>query len=174
MSSKNKPSSSSSSSRTPTKRILTELAAFNTSPPPTIPSLTSSPTSLLSLRAILVSPPSQNLPAYTHGRWLLSIAIPPTYPIAPPVITFVTKICHPNIKFETGEICLDVLGERWTPVLGVVGALEAVGRLLGEPGVDSPLNVDVAALVRGGDWVGSRGLAGFWTGEERFEGGIEE
>jgi len=78
------------------------------------------------------------------------------------------------VKWETGEICLDVLGERWTPVLGVVGALESIGRLLGEPGVDSPLNVDVAALIRGGDWIGARGLVGFWSEEERFDGELEE
>ena len=59
-------------------------------------------------------------------------------------------------------------------MLGVVGALESIGRLIGEPGVDSPLNVDVAALIRQGDWVGARGLVGFWCGEERFEGSLEE
>lgn len=70
-------------------------------------------------------------------------------------------------------MCLDVLKENWTPVLGIVGALECVGRLLGEPGVDSPLNVDVAALYRQGDVLGARGLVGFYTGEERWEGGLE-
>jgi peroxin-4 len=76
--------------------------------------------------------------------------------------------------WKTGEVCLDVLGERWTPILGIVGALEAVVRLLGEPGTDSPLNVDVAALVRGGDWLGARALVGFYCNEERYEGGLEE
>ena len=85
-----------------------------------------------------------------------------------------TKICHPNVKFETGEICLDVLKENWTPVLGVVGALESVGRLLQEPGVDSPLNVEVANLLRGGDRVGAEGLVRFWCGEERFVGVLED
>jgi peroxin-4 len=58
-------------------------------------------------------------------------------------------------------------------VLGIVGALEAIGRLLGEPGLDSPLNVSVAALGREGDAVGVRGLVGFYCGEERFEGELE-
>ena len=95
------------------------------------------------------------------------------YPNEAPTISFVTKICHPNVQFETGEVCLDVLKENWTPVLGIVGALESVVRLLGEPGVDSPLNVDVANLVRQGDMVGARGLVGFWCVEERFEGVLE-
>jgi peroxin-4 len=78
------------------------------------------------------------------------------------------------VKWETGEICLDVLKENWTPVLGVVGALESVVRLLAEPGVDSPLGVEIAALLRGGDTVGARGLVGFWCGEERFEDVLRE
>jgi peroxin-4 len=94
--------------------------------------------------------------------------------VGAPKITFLTKVCHANIAWKTGEVCLDVLGERWTPILGIVGALEAVVRLLGEPGTDSPLNVDVAALVRGGDWLGARALVGFYCGEERYEGGLEE
>jgi peroxin-4 len=78
------------------------------------------------------------------------------------------------VKWETGEICLDVLKENWTPVLGVVGALEAVGTLLGEPGVDSPLGVEVANLLRNGDMIGARSLVGYWCGEERFDGVLEE
>lgn len=78
------------------------------------------------------------------------------------------------MKWETGEICLDVLKENWSPVLGVVGALECVGRLLGEPGVDSPLNLEIASLLRAGDTVGARGLVGWFTEEERFGGVLEE
>lgn len=59
-------------------------------------------------------------------------------------------------------------------MLGIVGALEAVGRLLGEAGLDSPLNVEVAALGRQGDLVGVRGLVGFYSLEERFDGVLEE
>ncbi|KAL5321214.1 hypothetical protein ACEPPN_012027 [Leptodophora sp. 'Broadleaf-Isolate-01'] len=169
--------STSSSSRTPTKRLLTELSTFASSPPsshPFIAALSPSPSSLLSLRAILTGAPLPPSTGYHAGRWLLHISIPANYPNAPPTITFVTKICHPNVKWETGEVCLDVLKENWTPVLGVVGALESVGRLLGEPGVDSPLGVEVAGLVREGDLVGARGLVGFWCGEERWEGGLVE
>ena len=59
-------------------------------------------------------------------------------------------------------------------MLGVVGALESVVRLLGEPGTDSPLGVDVAALLRQGDGIGARSLVGFWCAEERFDGSLEE
>lgn len=168
-------SSSSSSSRTPAKRILTELSAYNSSPPRTITALAPmSSSNLLSLRAVLSGATLPAATGYQQGRFLLSIQVPPNYPVGPPTITFVTRVCHPNVKFETGEICLDVLKENWTPILGVVGALESIARLLEEPGPDSPLNVDVAALVREGDFVGARGLVGFYCAEYRFEGVLEE
>jgi peroxin-4 len=169
--------SSASTSRGPTKRLLTELSAFQSSPPsshPCILALVPSPTNILSLRCILSGASLPSTSGYSHGRWLLSITVPPQYPNQPPTITFVTKICHPNVSWETGEVCLDVLKENWTPILGVVGVLDSVGRLLGEPGVDSPLNVDIAGLLRQGDNVGARGLVGYWCGEEKFEGQLDE
>lgn len=172
-------SSSSSSSRTPTKRILTELSAYSSSPPPSIPFLApSSSSNLFQLSAILSgahlpSPSFSTSPSpYRHGRWLISLTLPANYPNSPPVIRFETKICHVNVDFKTGEVCLDVLKEHWTPVLGIVGALESIGRLLGEPGTDSPLGVEVASLVRNGDTIGAGSLVRFWCEEERWEGGL--
>jgi len=165
----------SSSSRTPSKRILAELSAYHASPSRTITSLSPvSSSNLLSLRAVLSGSTLPASSGYQDGRFLLSIEIPSNYPVGAPVITFVTRVCHPNVRFDNGEICLDVLRENWTPILGVVGALECVARLLEEPGTDSPLNVDVAALVREGDLVAARGLVGFYCAEERFEGELEE
>ena len=34
------------------------------------------------------------------GRFELAITVPKTYPIQPPKIRFVTKICHPNVHFK--------------------------------------------------------------------------
>lgn len=31
------------------------------------------------------------------------------YPIEPPKVTMITKIFHPNVNYNTGEICLDIL-----------------------------------------------------------------
>jgi peroxin-4 len=38
--------------------------------------------------------------AYEHGQWKLDIKIPDNYPNAPPLIRFVTPICHPNVNFK--------------------------------------------------------------------------
>ncbi|CAM1505668.1 Fc.00g113050.m01.CDS01 [Cosmosporella sp. VM-42] len=109
---------------------------------------------------------------YDEGRWLLTISLPTTYPLHPPKITFVTPIVHPNIALNTGEICLDLLKDAWTPAYSVMECLRAVRMLLSCPETDSPLNVDVAALLRGGDVLGTRKLVEFWCAdrEGRYEG----
>ncbi|KAK3336790.1 ubiquitin-conjugating enzyme/RWD-like protein [Cercophora scortea] len=107
---------------------------------------------------------------YDAGRWLLKITIPQTYPLQPPKITFATAIVHANVALQTGEICLDLLKDAWTPAYSVLECVRAVRMLLACPAVDSPLNVDVAALLRDGDDLGARRLVELWVEEERFEG----
>ena len=101
----------------------------------------------------------------SEGLFDLNITLPSNYPSSPPDIRFKTPCCHPNVNFSTGEICLDLLKGAWTPAYGIVSTLEAVQQLLsagGEP--DSPLNIDLARLVREGDLVGAEGLVRFYTG----------
>ncbi|RGP81558.1 peroxin-4 [Fusarium longipes] len=109
---------------------------------------------------------------FKEGRWLVNISIPSTYPLAPPKMTFVTPIVHPNIALQNGEICLDLLKDAWTPAYSVLECVRAVRMLLGCPETDSPLNVDVAALLRSGDVIGTRKLVEFWCrdSDSRYEG----
>ncbi|KAM3522571.1 hypothetical protein NHJ13051_005604, partial [Beauveria bassiana] len=106
------------------------------------------------------------------GRWLIAIEIPDEYPLKPPKMRFVTQIVHPNIALQNGEICLDLLKDAWTPTYSVLECVRAVRMLLSCPETDSPLNVDVAALLRGGDVVGTRRLVELWCSEDRgrYEG----
>ncbi|KEZ44330.1 hypothetical protein SAPIO_CDS3304 [Scedosporium apiospermum] len=109
---------------------------------------------------------------YDEGRWLLTIKIPASYPIEPPKVEFVTPIVHPNIALATGEICLDLLKTAWTPTYTILEVVRAIRMLLSCPETESPLNVDVAALLRGGDAVGGKALVELWCkGEEgRYDG----
>ncbi|KAI1649766.1 ubiquitin-conjugating enzyme/RWD-like protein [Daldinia loculata] len=109
---------------------------------------------------------------YDAGRWLLDISIPTTYPLSPPKISFRTPIVHANIALRGGDICLDLLKEAWTPAYSILECVRAVRMLLSCPETDSPLNVDVAALIRGGDAMGARRLVEFWCSDEggRYEG----
>jgi len=52
---------------------------------------------------------------YEGGVFQLSILCGTDYPLAPPKMTFVTKVFHPNVHFKTGDICLDILKKEWSP-----------------------------------------------------------
>ncbi|KAJ3358610.1 hypothetical protein GGF32_010131 [Allomyces javanicus] len=82
---------------------------------------------------------------YEGGRFVLDIKIPDTYPFAPPVIKFETSVYHPNVSSQTGAICLDILRNEWTPVLGIAKALLSVQQLLESPEPDDPQDAVVAA-----------------------------
>lgn len=83
-----------------------------------------------------------------------------------------TSVVHPNIALTTGEICLDLFKDAWSPAYSILEVVRAVRRLLSYPETDSPLNVDFAALMRSGDLVGCRALVELWCrGEEgRYDG----
>ncbi|KAI0176225.1 ubiquitin-conjugating enzyme/RWD-like protein [Hypoxylon sp. FL1284] len=109
---------------------------------------------------------------YDEGRWLLDISIPATYPLQAPRIAFRTPVVHANVALRGGEICLDLLKEAWTPAYSVLECVRAVRLLLSCPETDSPLNVDVAALLRQGDALGARRLVEFWCRDDagRYDG----
>ena len=69
----------------------------------------------------------------------------------PPEVRFVTKILHANIAPDTGEVCLDLLKDKWSPANTLLSTLEAVQWLIRYPEPESPLNVDLAVLYRLGD-----------------------
>ncbi|KAI9802989.1 MAG: hypothetical protein M1825_002222 [Sarcosagium campestre] len=107
---------------------------------------------------------------YADGLWKLDIQIPESYPMQAPVIRFVTPVCHPNVNIKTGEICLDLLKESWSPAYMMAQTLASVQQLLADPEPDSPLNVDIAALLRSGDQVGAESLVRYYTQEYRWTG----
>jgi hypothetical protein len=72
---------------------------------------------------------------------------------------FVTPICHPNVLFKTGEICLDILKEAWTPIWTLESSCRAVIAMLAAPEASSPLNCDAGNLLRAGDTRGFNALA---------------
>lgn len=120
------------------------------------------------LRVLFRAHHDERLPG---GLWHLRIAIPHNYPLAPPTINFTTRISHPNISFTTGEICLTLLTtEHWSPVYTLSSTLTAIQQLLTDPQPDSPLNVDVAALLRDGDIPAWESVVRYWTSEERWQG----
>ncbi|KAI9595713.1 ubiquitin-conjugating enzyme/RWD-like protein [Syncephalis fuscata] len=115
---------------------------------------------LLVWQAILCGP--QGSP-YEGGQFKLRIQIPERYPLQPPHIEFITRICHPNVRFTTGEICLDILKTAWSPAWTLRSTCLAIALLLNHPEPSSPLNVDAANLLRCGDHLGYHSLVHMYT-----------
>ena len=58
---------------------------------------------------------------------------------------------------------MDLLrGTAWTPAYTISATMTAIWHLLQQPEPDSPLNVDVAQVLRNGDTVGYESLVRLW------------
>ena len=79
---------------------------------------------------------------FETGTFVVRFVVPESYPLAPPKASFVTKIFHPNVHFRTGEICLDVLKDQWSPAWTLHSVCRAILALMRDPEPDSPLNCD--------------------------------
>jgi peroxin-4 len=66
---------------------------------------------------------------------------------------------------QTGEICLDILKNAWSPAWTLQSVCRAILSLLAHAAPDSPLNCDAGNLLRAGDVVGYNSMAHCYTVE---------
>lgn len=52
---------------------------------------------------------------YAGGVFKIELDFSEKYPFKPPKIKVLTKIYHPNIKQDTGEICTKMIDDKWAP-----------------------------------------------------------
>jgi ubiquitin-conjugating enzyme E2 C len=82
---------------------------------------------------------------YEGLRFKISLQFPANYPYFAPTIKFTSPMWHPNIDMS-GNICLDILKDKWSAVYNVQTILLSLQSLLGEPNNKSPLNAQAATL----------------------------
>ncbi|KAG5507214.1 hypothetical protein JIQ42_06620 [Leishmania sp. Namibia] len=115
---------------------------------------------LYSWLAILKGPPDT---PFEGGSYRLVLSIPHDYPLVPPKAAFITKVFHPNVEFSTGNVCLDILKKRWSPVWTLSSVCRAILNLLAEPESESPFNCDAGNLLRAGDMEGYASLVRYYA-----------
>jgi ubiquitin-protein ligase len=95
------------------------------------------PTTSLSLdclshrSSLVLSSLSADTP-FEDGTFRLLLSFNENYPNSPPTVKFISKIFHPNV-YANGELCLDILQNRWSPTYDVVAILTSVQSLLNDP-----------------------------------------
>lgn len=84
---------------------------------------------------------------YAGGKFVLRIEFPPQYPFKAPTLRFKTKIYHPSVKLDTGDVCGDVVG-AWGPTLNAMHCLTVIYSMMKSPEADHPLEETVAQQLR--------------------------
>mmetsp|Transcript_1309 Transcript_1309/g.1971 ORF Transcript_1309/g.1971 Transcript_1309/m.1971 type:complete len:150 (+) Transcript_1309:154-603(+) len=95
-------------------------------------------------RAKLNGPPGP----YVNGVFVVEFKFPTQYPFKPPEVRYITKIYHPNVKTDTGEICNDLINGNWGPTLNVKHCIEVLRAMMNNPQSDHPLEPDIATQMR--------------------------
>ncbi|KAK4482438.1 hypothetical protein RD792_009595 [Penstemon davidsonii] len=91
-------------------------------------------------------------------EYKLSLSFPCDYPFKAPKVKFETSCFHPNVDVH-GNICLDILQDKWSSAYDVRTILLSIQSLLGEPNISSPLNTQAASL---------------WTNPEEYRKMVEK
>ncbi|GAA5857189.1 hypothetical protein JCM9279_001049 [Rhodotorula babjevae] len=135
--------SAASNAASVAKRLQSELMSLMMSPPaPGISAFPESDSDLTYWVGRLEGP--EDTP-YAGQTFAISLRFPSSYPMKPPQVRFESTCFHPNVDLH-GNICLDILKEKWSPALSVSTVLVSLQSLLGEPNNKSPLNVEAADL----------------------------
>lgn len=126
------------------KKTLDKLQADSKSVESEIFTTSSIDNDMYNWKAIIFGPPKSLYAGYSFD---LSISLPQDYPFKAPTVKFTTKIAHVNIS-EKGNICLDILKDKWSPTLTIRSILISIASLLDKPNIDDPLVPELAVLYK--------------------------
>lgn len=119
-----------------------------------------------SRNAVIIGPADT---PFEDGTFRLVMQFEEQYPNKPPQVKFISQMFHPNV-YATGELCLDILQNRWSPTYDVAAVLTSIQRyanrranprretdhglltlahsLLNDPNTGSPANVEASNLYK--------------------------
>jgi len=118
----------------------------------------------LNRNAVIIGPADT---PFEDGTFRLVMHFEEAYPNKPPSVKFISVMFHPNV-YGTGELCLDILQNRWSPTYDVAAILTSIQRyvtanlarglpreaeadgssLLNDPNTSSPANVEASNLYK--------------------------
>lgn len=78
----------------------------------------------LSRNAVIIGPAET---PFEDGTFRLVMHFEEQYPNKPPAVKFISNMFHPNV-YATGELCLDILQNRWSPTYDVAAVLTSIQR----------------------------------------------
>ena len=84
---------------------------------------------------------------YEKGTFTVNIDFSDNYPFKCPKVQFVTKIYHPNVKTDTGEICAQAIQQSWVPTLNVQFIIKMLMELIENPNTENPMEAEISGLL---------------------------
>lgn len=79
---------------------------------------------LAARNAVIIGPADT---PFEDGTFRLVMHFEEQYPNKPPSVKFISQMFHPNV-YATGELCLDILQNRWSPTYDVAAVLTSIQR----------------------------------------------
>jgi len=126
------------------KRLLKERGSLEKKPLPFVNGISLVQEDMFKWDCEIQGP--ENSP-YSGGKFILKIEFPSQYPFKPPTLKFSTKIYHPSVRLDTGDVCVDVLGS-WGPTLNARHCLTVVYSMMQSPQSDHPLEETIAQQLQ--------------------------
>ena len=81
-----------------------------------------------------------------QGKYKVKINCEENYPFKAPGVAFLTKIFHPGVDSEKGEICRKALEDGWVPTKGLKDVVVIIKDLFYSPSAEGAVNTDAATV----------------------------
>ncbi|ODQ64838.1 ubiquitin-conjugating enzyme E2 2 [Nadsonia fulvescens var. elongata DSM 6958] len=130
-------------STTARRRLMRDFKRMQTDAPAGV-SASPLPDNVLVWNAVIIGPTDT---PFEDGTFRLILNFDESYPNKPPTVKFLSTMFHPNV-YASGELCLDILQNRWSPTYDVAAILTSIQSLLNDPNIGSPANVEASNMYR--------------------------